>query len=507
MDKQRTLYRECINLCYTQKKVMSDEVFEKTMSELKKIWEKYGYADTLGTLAGIWKHEEAVPFLNRMADSLKQYVGLKQRDCSEIHTVATFYHRAYMGGVERANAELMNIWNKMGVKVIFFTLEPENSMDYDYPKCVKRIIIPNGDAKSRFRALQEYCIREKVDLFVNHEWTDPNYIWDCILLKIIGVKYLQYCHGHFSWSLNGGRGSIYHVESFKLPDMILAISEVNARFYQMFGFDTYLVRNPIPSDLLNCSYSSKVDSKRVLFAGRLSFEKYPMEALQIFEKVHEKINDIVLDVVGDGDPADEMMKFVKQHNLEDCVIFHGEKNSTELAQFYKNASCVLFTSKMEGYPMMLLETKAYGLPVVMYDLNYLTLVKDRKGILTAPIGDVEKMSEQLFKLMSDYNYRKKKSDEASESFEYFKSHDYTSEWNSIFNIVINKNRCIENHNYHKGCAEQEVDGMILPQIFERLKDGYRAEVENTLEYKAGIKILMIPRMLVRTIRKIRQRLL
>ena len=85
--------------------------------------------------------------------------------------------------------------------------------------------------------------------------------------------------------------------------------------------------------------------------------------------------------------------------------------------FYHNCACELFTSKMEGYPMVVLETKAYGIPIVMYDLPYLALTRDKKGVLSSEISDLGTMADNIVKLLNDNNCRISQGSEARKSFE------------------------------------------------------------------------------------------
>lgn len=93
---------------------------------------------------------------------------------------------------------------------------------------------------------------------------------------------------------------------------------------------------------------------------------------------------------------------------------------------------MLMTSERDKYPTILLESKAYGLPCVMYSLPYLTMVKDKKGILTTNIGNITKMAEHVATILQDDEKRKDLSLESRESFEVLKTYDLQAIWKEIF---------------------------------------------------------------------------
>lgn len=423
---KKNILRECISLPYSGNKNPEKDILEDTASKLEVLYHKYGIANVLGELSCIWSFEDAVLFFK----NTKKRTEAGRR----IQTIATSYHKCYGGGVERVNAELMRIWTQMGLKVVLYTEEGESTLDFYYPQTVKRIIIPGADTiKDRLVMLEKTCKMEQVDLFVNHDWTNPKYLWECALMKATGIKYVQYCHGHFAWNFNTKQG-IRQAESFCLCDVIVAISKTNAKFYQMLGCNAYMAANPIPIDLLSNSAKSNPKGDHILMIGRLSHEKHTMEALDIFYLVHEELPSVILDVVGDGRDLEKMKRKVKRMGISESVCFHGNLNTDEISMFYQKASCILFTSRMEGYPMILLEAKAFGVPVVMYDMPYLSLVEDGKGLVSVPAGEMKQMVAAVKSIVKNPDYQNKLAAEARDSFEKLAQHDHQADWRNIFSL-------------------------------------------------------------------------
>lgn len=461
--------------------------------DIKSLYEQYGLVNVLSVLADSWPIEKMISYFSKLE--------FEKQSKNRINVIATSFYRAYDGGTERVNAELMNLWVQMGYRVILLTEESEHELDYSYPETVKRVVVPNySDFSKRLEVIKTVCEEESVDLFVNHNWNKPLAMWECIMLRTMGVYFVQYCHGHFAWSIAQGREGLFQPQSFQLCDLVVAISETNAKFYQLCGCNAYLVKNPIPQDLLEVT-GTDLESKSVLMIGRLSWEKYPLEALRVFKLAHDKLPDIELDIVGDGPLNAQMKEYVFENGLANAVHFHGKKSTEEIKTFYDRCACVLFTSKMEGYPMVLLEAKAWGIPVVMYDLPYLSMVQDNQGVLAATFEDYNHMAEHLVHVLQDDKYRRKLGIEARESFEVLCKYDLQGEWKKIFGIVTGTMQEKECPMYYSRETMKRGEQYIMPTLFDNVVKSYDTLLDSSINYRVGKKILFLPMKIRDLIRK------
>ena len=493
MSIEKEIINECSRLTYTKSVSLDKALIDDTAYELKGMWGKYGYSRVLAALSVVWTFDKAVTFFSYFHKNVCS--GNRPR------TIATIYHKGYNGGVERVNAELMTLWKEMGYNVVFFTSEEENPLDYHYPDSVKRIVISGKNMFERLEQLQTYCISEQVDMLVYHDWTNQNFIWECMLVKMMKIAVVLYCHGHFSWSFGSGKMALYQPEAFKLADLVVSLSETNARFYQLCGCNSYAVHNPVPTDLKSCTPGKGRLRNHILLIGRISNEKYPMEAMQIFKVVHEEMPDAVLDIVGDGDEAliDEMKTFASDNNLSASIVFHGKKSVDEITDFYSSCGVMLFTSKMEGYPMVVLEAKAYGIPLVMYDMPFLSLTKDGLGVLTATVGDIATMAENIVRIMSDVKVYSQLENDARQSFDNLLAINHGKVWEDIIAIAC-EGKNIEDRAYYKVEDMKDTDRNIMPVLIEKMKLGYDNAVSGNIYYRVGKGILKYPQIVKHFVR-------
>ena len=427
------LYNKLSHLTYSRCNTLTDNVYSSTLSSLDVLFKEYGYSQVLGELSQIWPLQKAIPFFERLNPTCQD---------TDINTIAFISRRANNGGIERVQAQLISLCVSMNYHVILLTDSNPTEWDYPYPNEVERIIISTPcDMVRRLQKISDILISNNVNIVVNNFWLNGTVLWECMLTRLLGKAYIQHTHGCFAVQFESGQRDLFNPMAYRLCNLVLSLSEPNARFYQLLGCRSYLIQNPIPEDLFRIKEIAPLSSRHILMLGRLSKEKHPMKALQIFSKVHKQFPDATLDIVGmdDGDYHSQIDQYCVENSLTNSVIIHGSKNQDEINSFLHNSCCLIFTSEMEGYPMVLMEAKAHGLPIVMYDLSFLTMAKDSKGMLTAPFGDISTCASHIIRLLNDDSFRKNIGKEARESFESFARYDIKSVWKEIFELSTQTN--------------------------------------------------------------------
>ena len=103
--------------------------------------------------------------------------------------------------------------------------------------------------------------------------------------------------------------------------------------------------------------------------------------LRTIERLRQQRDDFELHVIHDYD-APEFKAFVKEHNLSDCVFFHGKKTSQEVAQAYQDADFFVLFSNFENLPCVIVEAFASGVPVLSTAVGGIAeIVSPERGIL------------------------------------------------------------------------------------------------------------------------------
>ena len=139
--------------------------------------------------------------------------------------------------------------------------------------------------------------------------------------------------------------------------------------------------------------------KRMLHISTLRDEAKNFSGiLRTIERLRQQRDDFELHVIHDYD-APEFKAFVKEHHLEDCVIFHGKKTSAEVAQAYQDADFFVLFSNFENLPCVIVEAFASGVPVLSTSVGGIAeILSPERGILISQ-GDEEALLQGMNQLL------------------------------------------------------------------------------------------------------------
>jgi glycosyltransferase involved in cell wall biosynthesis len=107
-----------------------------------------------------------------------------------------------------------------------------------------------------------------------------------------------------------------------------------------------------------------LDKKIILFVGNLSFYKAPDILLRAFRIILNDSPDALLVMAGEGDMAPELKQLTKELDLQNNVIFAGLINAAQKPFYYRMADVFCLPSRIECYPLTILEAMSAGTPVV-----------------------------------------------------------------------------------------------------------------------------------------------
>jgi glycosyltransferase involved in cell wall biosynthesis len=397
--------------------------------------QSWGDANIIGQMGKMFWSERAF-----VADSI---CGAKvlNRKKEKIKTIATFYHRMNNGGVERVSAKLIDIWLEMGYNVILLTEKPPHPDDYIPEGKVPRIILPKcTDAVSiepRIQALCEVIEAYDIDLVVYNAWVSYHSLWDIMAVKSTGASFVMYTHGSPAFVMMWGRQlykEMMHV--YRLVDAVIALSRADQLYWSSFCGNVKCVSNPICFDIGGAKQAA-LESARLLWVGRLEYQaKRYTDLIPIMKEVALHRPDAVLSVVGAAETAEENERFldlIKKKGLESNIVLEGYQ--TDVYPYYAGASVYLSTSSYEGFPTTLVESKAFGVPCVTYELPYLEMHRDGEGMIKAPFSDTKKMAEAIVELLNDDERRKAMGAAARRSLDTYADVDHAQVWTDIIDSV------------------------------------------------------------------------
>lgn len=122
---------------------------------------------------------------------------------------------------------------------------------------------------------------------------------------------------------------------------------------------------------------------RFLFVGWLTERKGLRELMQAFD-LAAPMGKATLTIVGGGDLMDEVVAWARQHG--DAVTIAGWVDGSDVLKLYDASDVLLLPSYAEGFPNVVIEAMARGLPVIATSIGAIpdTLNDGRNGVVIAP---------------------------------------------------------------------------------------------------------------------------
>lgn len=102
--------------------------------------------------------------------------------------------------------------------------------------------------------------------------------------------------------------------------------------------------------------------KYICSAGRLIPEKGFDILIKAFNLLHKKHPELKLYIFGEGKEKEKLNEIIKENNLSEIVILKGYTSNP--APYFKNAKLCVVSSRVEGFPNVLLEMMALNSSVV-----------------------------------------------------------------------------------------------------------------------------------------------
>ena len=347
------------------------------------------------------------------------------------------YDMSVRGGVESVSCALANAFVKE-YQVCVIGIYQTEELAYTFDDNIKYTYIFEKpmrlrEAKRRIKQpLKELVKKEKIDIIIL-QGNYPGYL--CSFLKSTEVKKVIFCdHGALMNSWNQKDITFIRFISALRSDLIITLTDQSRNDYiKKFHFRKSKVKC-IPNWIDENAFISKQyceTSKKIISAGRFGPEKGFDLLIQAFSLVSNQYPDWQLDIYGDGEERKKIEDLIQYYHLEECVNLKGMVSN--LLERYQQYAMYVLPSYKEGLPLVLLESKANRLPIVSFDImtGPKEIVRDGiDGVLVQPY-DVNKMGQEICRLIGDVSLRKEMSIRSQDNVKKFSKDAILMKWREV----------------------------------------------------------------------------
>ena len=365
-------------------------------------------------------------------------------------SVAFIYHLLHSNGVARVIALTASHLVNTGKYNVYIITGKETDKDYSFDKRIKRFI--GHEDRNLIKDLkQKYNIKFFI---LNNQLTESIIRF----LQSLDSKVIGIFHGVYLSAIFHNNTSTYRSwYKFDVYNSFIVIAPDDLYFYKKLGYKYGTFIPNLYTYEPNETPVSKLSNHNIVMLGRANDKiKGTIYAINTLKYIVKEVPDVNL-IIGTSDTyVNYLENYAKNLNIRNNIIFKFFPNITQL---FLNASVLMFTSLCEAFPMAMNEGKAFGLPIVAFNIPF--SLPFQSGVITVPHFDCKALANETIKLLKDYDYRKKKGEEAKLSLNKFNNNDTINLWGKLFDSLENGEyrkfqKEIEDKYYNEEIAKKHV---------------------------------------------------
>lgn len=327
----------------------------------------------------------------------------------------------HRGGAERVAATLCNAWALRGDDVtLVATYSGRGQCQYPLADGVRLVyladLVAGGAGRligyaARLRALRRF-IREQAPDVVISFLTNVN-ISAALACRGLGIALIVSERIDPGASTDFPRSMKWLCRRlYPLADIVTVQTESIARAMRALvprARRIEIIPNPIPEALLAMPRTARAPGarRRLLGMGRLSAQKQMDHLVGVFGELAPAHPDVDLWIWGEGERQAELERQVRDAGLAHRVFLPGRTDApwAEMAA----SEMLVLSSAYEGFPNVMLEAMALGLPCVAYDCpsGPRELSEQGEAAVLVPLNDRARLRDEIARLLDDADARQR----------------------------------------------------------------------------------------------------
>ena len=332
------------------------------------------------------------------------------------------------GGTERMTVWLAGrLCQNHAVHILSLHME-KLAVFYPIPEAVSHSCLHSEKMSGKICEIRRYIRTYNISTVINVD-TGMGYI-GILAARRTSAQVITWEHSNFHNNWNSRWFPYIRRFAARHSDAMVVLTERDKHNYEAG------IRRCVPVTVLtnpaHChAVSYDAESKVILSAGLLSRIKRFDLLVPIGKIVFAKHPDWKCLLCGDGPERAALERAVQEAGLSENIVFCCAVR--EMEPMYRSAAMYVLTSEMEGLPMVLLEAKSYGLPIVSFDIETgpSDIVRDGVNGYLVPSGDTEAMADRICRLIEDCTLRQAFAEKSSLDMEKFDEEMIVKQWEKL----------------------------------------------------------------------------
>lgn len=182
-----------------------------------------------------------------------------------------------------------------------------------------------------------------------------------------------------------------------------------------------------------------VGSKKIVFCGRLVYQKGLEYLFEVWKVLSKKYIDWELFIYGENNNSDLSKSYIQTINGLERAYY--KEVTHDIDNIYGDKSIFILPSRFEVFGLVLVEAMSYGLPCVSFDLDGPhEIISDRQDGYLIPPYDIDKMVKALSDLIDNEFLRKQMGLNAKKNIQRYSTDNVMRTWIDVFESIVAENR-------------------------------------------------------------------
>lgn len=263
-----------------------------------------------------------------------------------------------------------------------------------------------------------------------------------VLTAPVGKKIVE-VHGAYpaimTSNTHSGRYKIFKFRrAIRKADMLTSLTNSDKLFWEKEVKTVFVVPNPIT---FYCENIEDYERKqgRILCVARLEPEKRVDRLVDAFALIANRYPSWYIDVYGDGQEYDTLAKQIDRLGLTERICLNPPTNN--IKQEYLTSQMLVLSSDSEGFPLVVIEAMACGIPVVSTNCPFgpSDIIKDGVDGLLCKMNP-EDLAVKIEWMIVHEKERSEMGRRAHIEVKRYRKGIVMKEWEYVYNSVLDCNR-------------------------------------------------------------------
>lgn len=177
-------------------------------------------------------------------------------------------------------------------------------------------------------------------------------------------------------------------------------------------------------------------TKKAIAVGRLDYEKGFEDLIETWKILDNRKCELVLHIYGEGPLKSKLQKLILTNNLEEKIKLMGVRKN--LDEIYLEYDFLIFTSRFEGFGMVLAEAQSKGLVVISYECpcGPKEIIRDGENGFLVEKNNISALTDKILMLTKNQEIMKKISENAIKNSHKYENSKIMPLWKKMIENIV-----------------------------------------------------------------------